>query len=991
MKMKFLVILIFFVLNFTLCANVIESLTPNGFATAFSIRKDELKRFEFRIDTPADKVKVKITPKKFSIIKGCKYYVEPTIDRPFEVVAQADGQLILEFSDASYQYIGIWKAPENIFPAKLKVKSEKSSLGSLTLLDDKSFIFERNETRGIYKVNLAENITLTPGKKYRFTFDYFSPKMSSTWKGFAYVALNLKSESGETKRVRKLFSYNSASKVTFAYVNFTVPGNWKTAKAACQVASEFPISAKLGNFEIRQAVEPMRNHPRHHGTATMYHQAISEKNLLKKLEARKPYEVKIARYAERPVLEINGKQYPFTGYCGSLANTAAMFEEAGFPVQWCSLPLASLYRYRKQPKLPVWLGKDKYNFDNVDKVLKNRLIYTPDQPLMITISLYPYLGFTDEFPDAAWRTADGKKLEIETRKNKYFHSFTGEIYRREVGKTLRKLGEHLKKSPYGKNIIGFHLGDGGDGQWFSWQVSDWQNYNFNYSPESRKELISHIRKLYKNDINKLRKAWQIPNAQFDTLEIPKPAEWKKYFNTLLNPAVGEQKRLIDWALVYEDALVTTIDYLFGELKAGLGRNAIGTVYFPHDSTSSLIRSKNIDGIVNVPFYHSHRVVGSSNFIEQPAGSFRINNKFLLTEMDHRSNYSELGCRVGGYDRDGLGVPRNIEDFYGQIRRDYALSLTQGGYAWLLTIAGYNTWSEKYYNIIPECLRAAKQTLNRPSWYDWGNIAFIRDFKAKRYSGRSYAFEYNHDRMPRKAIMESGVSYNDYLVEDIGNGRLKDAKIYIFANNSNLSLGQIAYIKKHYQKNGNVLVFTFGTAWGTQGGFEKNIKELTGFTVKSDVNTLVNFQYAEKKSNDPLAKGFGQIHVEKGEKIPLFYVDDKSTIPLAWHDSKPNLVAAAVKRHKDWTSIYLANGYFSPEFPRALAKEAKVIPTGPLGDVTLAGNSIIMLHAVTSGIKTVNLPKKGHLIDLTNGQICAYNCSSFSFYLKAGQTRWFKVR
>ena len=360
-------------------------------------------------------------------------------------------------------------------------------------------------------------------------------------------------------------------------------------------------------------------------------------------------------------------------------------------------------------------------------------------------------------------------------------------------------------------------------------------------------------------------------------------------------------------------------------------------------------------------------------------------------MDHRSDYSELGCRVGGFDRRGLGVPVGHEDFASQIRRDYAMSLTQGGYAWLLTIAGYNTWSEKYFNVLPECLRAANQTLKHPAWYDWGNIAFIMDFKAQRNSGRSYSFEYNHDRMPRKAIMSSGVSFSDYLVEDIGNGRLRNSKIYIFAHNANLTEGQISYIRRHYQKDGNVLVFTFGTALNTPGGFEKNIKLLTGMTVRKDLGKLVDFQYAEKRSSDPLARGFGQIHVEKGDKIPLFYVDDKSATPLAWHDSDPRLVAAAVKRYKNWTAVYLANGFFGPEFPRALAKEAGVIPTGPLGDITLSGNSTIMLHAATAGLKTINLPEKAKLIDLSNGQICGYNCKSYTFYAKAGETRWFKVR
>ena len=38
---------------------IVESVTPNGFASPFQIRKDLPGRFEFRIDTPANAVKEK--------------------------------------------------------------------------------------------------------------------------------------------------------------------------------------------------------------------------------------------------------------------------------------------------------------------------------------------------------------------------------------------------------------------------------------------------------------------------------------------------------------------------------------------------------------------------------------------------------------------------------------------------------------------------------------------------------------------------------------------------------------------------------------------------------------------------------------------------------------------------------------------------------------------------------------------------------------------
>ena len=85
------------------------------------------------------------------------------------------------------------------------------------------------------------------------------------------------------------------------------------------------------------------------------------------------------------------------------------------------------------------------------------------------------------------------------------------------------------------------------------------------------------------------------------------------------------------------------------------------------------------------------------------------------------------------------------------------------------------------------------------------------------------------------------------------------------------------------------------------------------------------QYAEKHSQDPLAAGLDTIRIEQGEMMPLFYVDDPTAVPLAWYDKNPDLTAAAVKRHKNWTAVYSGPGTFSPEFPRALAAEAGIRP------------------------------------------------------------------
>ena len=182
MKTKLLITTI--LTSFIASSQVVQSLTPNGFAKPFQIWKDSKDRFEFRIDTPVKAVKVKISPKKFVIKKGQKYYIEPTMDDPFEVEAKENGQLTLNFSNAHYQYVGIWPTTKNYIPSDLNLKSTQSNLGKLTVTGKNAFTWEKNDKRGLYKSDIKKDIILTPGKRYRLTYKYQCNTVPKIWGAF---------------------------------------------------------------------------------------------------------------------------------------------------------------------------------------------------------------------------------------------------------------------------------------------------------------------------------------------------------------------------------------------------------------------------------------------------------------------------------------------------------------------------------------------------------------------------------------------------------------------------------------------------------------------------------------------------------------------------------------------------------------------------------------------------------------------------------------
>ena len=185
----------------------------------------------------------------------------------------------------------------------------------------------------------------------------------------------------------------------------------------------------------------------------------------------------------------------------------------------------------------------------------------------------------------------------------------------------------------------------------------------------------------------------------------------------------------------------------------------------------------------------------------------------------------------------------------------------------------------------------------------------------------------------------------------------------------------------------MLVFVNAAGFSLGDGFEKNVRELTGMTVRCDLAKTGVYRFASAASKDPLADGVENLLTESAG--PMFYVDDPEATPLAML-SGTDKVGLAVKRFKDWTSVYVAlPGAFTPRLLRNLGREAGLTPIGPENDATFAGNGFLVLHALASGEKSLTWKGRSDLIDLTTGTTVVTNSEQYSTKMNASETRWFR--
>ena len=116
-------------------------------------------------------------------------------------------------------------------------------------------------------------------------------------------------------------------------------------------------------------------------------------------------------------------------------------------------------------------------------------------------------------------------------------------------------------------------------------------------------------------------------------------------------------------------------------------------------------------------------------------------------------------------------------------------------------------------------------------------------------------------------------------------------------------------------------------------------------------------------------------------VDLFFVDDPQAIPLGTLEGRKEVVLA-MKRMKNWNSVYTLNPVLPAAFLRALAGQAGIHIYSNRDDTLYASRSYLTLAADKAGRRTVMLPHRCDVFEPFSGEALWRGITQFESIFRA---------
>jgi len=657
---------------------------------------------------------------------------------------------------------------------------------------------------------------------------------------------------------------------------------------------------------------------------------------------------------------------------------------------------------------PVWLGPDEWNFEALDALANRVLEANPRGLLLPRIYLTPPDWWAKANPDECQVLSHGGKHYRQGighgRDGKAFPSLASMKWRADTAAALQRVIRHMQESDYGAHLFGYMVTGLMSEEWYHWSIHSGELSD--YSPHALRAYRDWLRAKYRT-ADALRRAWGDPRAEFEKVKVPSQAarEAGRNQRTFRDPAT--EMPVIDWYQFYNDLVPDTMEvFLRAAKEASDFRNVVGAFYcymfefggdpeYGHNALDLLLRSKHLDFAIVTASYHSRALGRGADYARAPITSAGLHGKLWYHDNDTVSfRYDEIHrasqdrATIERY-RKELGVTETAQETIWQYRRGAGFVLGNGIYQSFFDLHG------GYFDD-PALMAEVKRLnalLDEAKQYDCSSVAeilVVSDEASCAYATFESGFLQQTLQPAQVQLAKLGAPHDSILVDGLARAEMKRYKFVIFLNCFHLTDAQRELIRRTVLKRQRTVLWCYapGLFNGPKPPSVEAMRELTGIRLlPGKADERLRLRMTLNEAGSALLGGVaaaGQIIGHEHVWGQLFSDEDPQTTALG-HVEGRGEVALAMKRLKDWTSIYTLNPVLPASLLRALASQAGVHIYNDRDDTFYASRSYLCLNADGAGERTLRFPKPADVFDPFTGRRLSQRTTEFSYRFAGRET------
>jgi len=607
-------------------------------------------------------------------------------------------------------------------------------------------------------------------------------------------------------------------------------------------------------------------------------------------------------------------------------------------------------------------------------------------------------------PDELFVNDIGERLETPSLASDLFTEMRGRASKAWIG--------WCEQRPWANRIIGYWNGDRVEGS-HQPLIDGWL---FDHSPVMLATWRAFLKRKYQT-VEALRAAHDDPAADFETYDTPYDQNRGSVADLEKRPFWPCPPAVRDYLELTRDLYHARLRRLAADTRAACGDRKRVLIYdclkqwmqgwsnlgffdpekswplaFPdvlagsgHISVAPLLDTDGLDGIIT-PHDYQARGIGGVYENEGASDSCVLRGRLFMSEMDTRSWTGTDVCFPA----------RDLAEFKAISWRNLATAWTRGFHAYWMDV--YQDWfaaPEMHTEVIAPQVRAIRQALEWQHADEPGIAVIIDDSAALDADARGNYLNEAVMWEVRNGLSRCGVPHRIYLLDDLALDNFPPHRLFWFPNLFRCDDRKRALLEKVVMRDGRVAVW--GPASGVSDGTRASAaaaEALTGFRmdlIHGNLPRRVLISEFTHPATEAVDAGafYGGALAYGPTLVPL---DGQRLGEALLHRglARAGLAAKEFGRgaglgrgQGDWASVFTVAHGLPADLWRELARWAGAHVWCDSNDVLIADRSVVALHTLKPGPRTLRLPRRCEVVDVIADRPFATDADSITWSAPVG--------